>query len=69
MQKLQATADLIANILARTPEAFLHHQMLAERINFTPSDAIESTRPPIFRYKNWWYDASRVSEEEVQQRP
>lgn len=68
MQKLQATVDLIAKILARTPEAFLHHQMLAERINFTQSDVIDVTHPPIFRYKNWWYDATRVSEEEVQQR-
>jgi dephospho-CoA kinase len=65
MQKLPATAALIANILARTPEAFLHHKALTERLQFDPGQDSTLEQSPVARHNQWWYDTSRLSETDL----
>jgi hypothetical protein len=67
MPKLQATPELLANILARIPEAFIHDNGLEDRLDLDLAE-VDIQHLPIMRYKRWWYDSSRLSEADLQRR-
>ncbi len=68
MSKLTPTPELIANILARIPEGFVHHMVLAGRIKIERNTSELFTSGTVAYDGDYWYDSSRLALDELRER-
>ncbi len=61
MPKLAPTPELIENILARIPEGFIRYDMLCQRVTLQRSMLDGLTNEHVGRDGDWWYDATRLT--------
>ncbi len=75
MAKIKLTADLLEGILARIPEGYITRKKLAARIQFpnhkhsheTSTRDIVAACEHVESYKDYFYDSSRLSVEQVKE--
>ncbi len=67
MARLDATPEVIENILSRIPEGFIRYDFLCQRVKLERNMIPELIGGIIARDGDWWYDSSRLTQEQVQQ--
>lgn len=68
MPRQTPTPDLIENILARIPEGFIRYDQLCQRIEMDRSTAPGLLGGSIARDGEYWYDASRLTPDDLRER-
>ncbi len=68
MPKLEPTSEIIENVLSRIPEGFIRYDMLCQRIALQRSMLPSLITEKVGREGDWWYDTTRITQEEMQER-
>jgi len=68
MPKLEPTPELIQNILTRIPEGFIRYDMLCQRVALHRDILSSLINDKVGRDGDWWYDATRLTQEEMHER-
>jgi hypothetical protein len=67
MSRLTPTTELIENILTRIPEGFVHNSALSQRVKLDKKTAPTLVSSRVGRDGEFWYDATRLTEQQLQE--
>lgn len=68
MPRLEPTSENIENILSRIPEGFIRYDILCQRVRMDRTTNATLVGGKIARDGEWWYDASRLTQEQLHAR-
>lgn len=65
MRRLEPTSEIIENILSRIPEGFIRYDILCQRVRMDRNSNASLVSGKVARDGEWWYDASRLTQEQL----
>ncbi len=66
--RLEPNPELLINILARVPEGLIRYDTLCQRIQLDRQTRDQATSERVVRSGEWWYDTTRLSAEDFEER-